>query len=75
MRKQQSPSGVRDCPEGGIGCRQESLPTGGSFITLTGGTLEQRRFSREYGKTAHASAPDDFPDVTENSLRRIGLMP
>jgi hypothetical protein len=38
---------------------------------MTGGSLMQRRFEREYGKAAHNAPPDPFPDTSDAAARRI----
>ncbi len=75
MGKAYENDGTHDCPEGGVGCKYENLPTMDSFVSMTGGSITQRRFQREYGKKAHESDAQAFPNTTEESLRRIILAP
>lgn len=57
------------CESAGIGGKCELVPFGG-FVSITGGTREQRLSAREYGKAAHNSPPDDTPPLLDISMIR-----
>lgn len=54
---------------GGIGNKCEYPSNMAAFVTITGGSREQRLRDRNYSKTAHAVGPtDDTPPLLDISM-------
>jgi len=72
FEKLNDPSPVKSVASAGIGGKCEELPTLGAFVSMTGGSLMDRRFSRVYLKDAGVDTkPDVDADLTTNSLKQI----